>query len=927
MSGIGSIGAKTLIQHLRPAAGAAPVAKMEAVAAEKPLSPAEIEVQNRFKALQDTHAMVVLPAESEALVALFGTGKLEQGKLFIHNVDQNTQQNRGFSALVLSDEGKKALASSKTLDEALGKRLDEFGSALDLPCPLDLQRHVQQVLVDDTAYASLMSAYEKAAAEGAVPKLLGGKPPAQFINASEDFYNHFQVEQFGRNVPGFAQRPLIEQKATAALAGKAASLFPSVIPTDIRHRVASSMVSHKAYNTPLKTDGLDVVGEVKDFFHGRQIIGRSGQPLRAPETLMDEGFHPDEKGAFGMGVYHANPSVARGYGLSEIDKPGSILSGKVALGNVTRDATTQKAEFEANRDFHTYRVKSRDMGDYFVTKDPRRFFITGITRYNPDATVELGKVLPDLMKAATYDPHWAATYLNRLPQAQVNRAHLHALKHGTEEEKLISAVMLAVSGDARGLKAFSQTIDRAKNLGDRSPANLFKYVLTFPESQGGPQLHTLSTGLLKRLDPSKLDEQNQINLVKDVRSFINKLEPQQFEETKKLLLSHPSALIRQSAAIEFLHKGDARCAPLALEAMANPLAYLTAVSEKELVSFMTTCSPQQLGESRQVVSKVLSRVRDYLAWDTTAKLVETHGTAIKGMLQLHPNPMVRQSLGLAMLRDRLIKGDPTSVAETMKLLRAHTPAARTATAKALMPVILEMDPARAAEVQQLLRLMFTVHPELTEDSAFIIKLAKRFGASVFGGTKLEGTNRALIEAAGTESPETLKTLIQAGADVHFGDGWTALHSAAYRNNLPAITTLLEAGSKLESEGTPVLLRAAAGGHVEAMELLISKGANVLARDPQGYTALHALAFAPEWKSSGFELLRKAQVDLNATAHEKNTPLHVLTLRDQAGGVRDLLKAGADFSLKNEQGFTALEIAKLGNHQDVIKVFEEAGITA
>ena len=78
----------------------------------------------------------------------------------------------------------------------------------------------------------------------------------------------------------------------------------------------------------------------------------------------------------------------------------------------------------------------------------------------------------------------------------------------------------------------------------------------------------------------------------------------------------------------------------------------------------------------------------------------------------------------------------------------------------------------------------------------------------------------------------------------------------------------------EHGGTP-LMWAAATGRAEAMELLIGRGANVNASDPEGGTALHAAAFLGHEKA--VDLLIRSGVNVNAAKKRGETALDVASL--------------------------------------------------
>jgi uncharacterized protein len=124
-----------------------------------------------------------------------------------------------------------------------------------------------------------------------------------------------------------------------------------------------------------------------------------------------------------------------------------------------------------------------------------------------------------------------------------------------------------------------------------------------------------------------------------------------------------------------------------------------------------------------------------------------------------------------------------------------------------------------------------------------------FEAAAFG---LEPRLRALLDA----DPD--------GATAFSGDGFTALHLAAFMGHPRAVKLLLEHGADPQAVATsaeigPVrpLHSAAATGQVECLRLLLAAGADVNARQAGGFTALDAAV------QSGDEEMAQALLDAGA----------------------------------------------------------------
>lgn len=147
----------------------------------------------------------------------------------------------------------------------------------------------------------------------------------------------------------------------------------------------------------------------------------------------------------------------------------------------------------------------------------------------------------------------------------------------------------------------------------------------------------------------------------------------------------------------------------------------------------------------------------------------------------------------------------------------------------------------------------------------------------------------LHEAAGSSSPEVIRLLLDAGADISSpsGDLSTAFHIACSRGRLETCVELLRRGSLLEGkdgEGMTPLLRAAANGRADVTKWLLAEGANPTAVD-----------------------------DVN-----QNT---ALALSCRATGRLDAAKAlldgGADVLVENSEGETCVSLAAISGRTELL----------
>ncbi|KAL7911329.1 ankyrin repeat-containing domain protein [Trichoderma velutinum] len=144
----------------------------------------------------------------------------------------------------------------------------------------------------------------------------------------------------------------------------------------------------------------------------------------------------------------------------------------------------------------------------------------------------------------------------------------------------------------------------------------------------------------------------------------------------------------------------------------------------------------------------------------------------------------------------------------------------------------------------------------------------------------------------------------------------------------------------EIQGATALHILASGHHfwqIEALEYLLSKGANIEARNKDGMTPLlaaldhsYADGYCGYWREETVRVLVKHGANVNATIqqtedisgrHRRNNGLSALEMSDRAGITRLLLDNGAD--TKRVPGLIARVVARW-NDPETIKVLLEAG---
>ncbi|KAJ5153807.1 uncharacterized protein N7500_009246, partial [Penicillium coprophilum] len=191
---------------------------------------------------------------------------------------------------------------------------------------------------------------------------------------------------------------------------------------------------------------------------------------------------------------------------------------------------------------------------------------------------------------------------------------------------------------------------------------------------------------------------------------------------------------------------------------------------------------------------------------------------------------------------------------------------------------------------------------------------------------------ALQAAAERGYPETVETLLAAGADVNALPselGHTALQGAAREGYLEVVKVLLATGADvnaLPSEGGHTALQGAAReGYLEVVKVLLAAGADANALPSEfGYTALQGAA--AEGHLEVVKVLLEARAYVNASPSGYGyTALQGATGRGHLEVVKVLLEARAHVNASpSEFGHTALQGATGGGHLEVVKALLAAG---
>ena len=173
-------------------------------------------------------------------------------------------------------------------------------------------------------------------------------------------------------------------------------------------------------------------------------------------------------------------------------------------------------------------------------------------------------------------------------------------------------------------------------------------------------------------------------------------------------------------------------------------------------------------------------------------------------------------------------------------------------------------------------------------------------------------------------------LVSKGANVKIkdGSGDYVIHSAAQYGFLPIVKYSIEQqnvhiDTKGHNKKTP-LHYACENGHLQIAEYLISKGANIYAKDDRDNTPIH---YASE---SGLlpivqYLIEKLKVDIDKKGWNSQTPLHYACWNGHLPIVEYLVSKGANIELRSSfQYETPLQTASSRHHTDIVNYLISKG---
>jgi ankyrin repeat protein len=192
---------------------------------------------------------------------------------------------------------------------------------------------------------------------------------------------------------------------------------------------------------------------------------------------------------------------------------------------------------------------------------------------------------------------------------------------------------------------------------------------------------------------------------------------------------------------------------------------------------------------------------------------------------------------------------------------------------------------------------------------------------------------ALVMAAARKQVAVVEALLDKGADVNIRatdaekgiEQITPLHVSATNGHVEILQLLLTRGANVNAQdksGLTPLMAASELGNTVAVILMIDKGADVNLQDYDGLSPLILTAYTSQHDVARILLSHEAQPEL--ADDQFTTPLMIAAQQGDMEMVKLLIEAGANpKTRKGPNGYRAADIAKLNDHKDVAAFLKAA----
>ena len=220
--------------------------------------------------------------------------------------------------------------------------------------------------------------------------------------------------------------------------------------------------------------------------------------------------------------------------------------------------------------------------------------------------------------------------------------------------------------------------------------------------------------------------------------------------------------------------------------------------------------------------------------------------------------------------------------------------------------------------------------ERTNETA-IIKAARNNNANMIrmllsAGADINAQSRrgvsALSESINNKNKDIMEFLTANGART--GATFDNLMRYAYEKNNVGVSAMLRIGvdpKQKDANGNTALMVATSRGDMQSFKDLVAYGSDINAQNKQGMTPL-LYALRANNRDMVKEIVSIENTDVNICNVLGQCPLYWAAYMGDDIVVNALLTLGADYNKKTTNNQTALDIARLNNRTEVVKVIED-----
>ena len=186
----------------------------------------------------------------------------------------------------------------------------------------------------------------------------------------------------------------------------------------------------------------------------------------------------------------------------------------------------------------------------------------------------------------------------------------------------------------------------------------------------------------------------------------------------------------------------------------------------------------------------------------------------------------------------------------------------------------------------------------------------------------------VVETAKQQNKAALQALLDRHTEVNIpqADGATALHWAAYWDDLEAVTLLIYAGAQVDAAndlGVTPLSLACANGNASLVGTLLKAGADPNTTPSSGETPLMTAARSGSTDAVKMLLSHGAEVNSKTPVSEQTALMWALSEK-HLDVARTLIEQKANISARSRSGFTPLQFAARQGDLDGARILLEAG---